>query len=194
MFNLTDKNISYLLVSPEKMSNSIEENKIVCDKLCTLLYSRNYIVIPIIGHYDGRIENSFIGIQNSNNEVRKDAIYLIEEFDQDSIIVKYKDETSAKKILNDGSERLLEISIYESESSVKSYIYNGVSFSFLDQKRYQILTEKSQLKKGMVVEFFSNDRWIEKKVDNIDIEYEKMYKLLMRYSKLRICTENSYPL
>lgn len=193
MFNLTDKNISYLLISPEKNSNSVDENKIVCDKLCTLLYSRNYIIIPIMGYYEGQKENSFIAIQNDTNEIRTDAIYLIEEFDQESIIVKYKDEVSAKRILSDGSESLLEVSIYESESKGKTYIYNGVSFSFLEQKRYQLLTDKSQLRKGMVIEFFNNNRWVEKRIDNIDVEYDKMYKLLMRYSKLRICTDKLSP-
>lgn len=193
MFNLTDKNISYLLISPEKGSNSIEENKILCDKLYTLLYSRNYIVIPITGYYDGITENSFIAIQGDSGELRSDAIYLIEEFNQDSIIVKYKNETSAKKIFNDGSEGLLEISVYESEAKGKTYIYNGVSFSFSDQKRYQLISDKAQLKRGMVIEFFNNDKWIQKKVDNIDDEYEKMYKLLMRYNKLRMCTENLDP-
>jgi|GEM_PF-3720472 len=187
MFNLSDINLSYILVSPENSEN-LEENKFLCTKLCNILYSKNYVVIPIKEYYNNVYKNSFIAIKENNDLIRKDAIYLIEELSQDYIIIKYKGESIAKKLLNDGSEKLLDIVIYESESNVKKYLYDGLSFSFLDQKRYQIINNKSQLKKGMIVEFFNNDKWIEKEINDIDIEYEKMYKLLIKYNKLRVCT------
>jgi hypothetical protein len=41
----------------------------------------------------------------------------------------------------------------------------------------------------MIVEFYNNDQWIEKVVENIDVEYERLYKLLIKYNKLRVCME-----
>jgi hypothetical protein len=78
--------------------------------------------------------------------------------------------------------------IYDSNINNKTYIYNGLSFTFNDKKRYHFLNYKDELKNGMIVEFFNNDKWIERKIVNIDIEYEKMYKLLIKYNKLRVCT------
>lgn len=190
MFNLTDRNISYIIVSPEKESNTQIDNKFLCDKLCNILYSKGYTILPVTGHYEGSYERSFIAVCGDGNDIlRKDAFFLIEEFDQDSIIAKYKGEEQAKKILNNGSEKLLSVAIYDSNTTNKTYLYNGISFSFLEQKRYHFLTGKEQLKKGMIVEFYNNDQWIEKVVENIDVEYERLYKLLIKYNKLRVCME-----
>jgi hypothetical protein len=185
MFNLEDKNISYILISPEKENKSLLDKKNACDKLQTILYSKEYTIIPVTGYYQGNYERSFIAVTADDNDtIRKDAIFLLDEFDQESVIVKYKGETSPVKILNNGSEKLLSISIYGDDEN-KSYLYNGVSFSFMEKKRYKFLSDKSQLRVGMVVEFLNNDRWIEKEVVNLDSEYDKLYKLLIKYGKLR---------
>ena len=190
MFNITDKNTSYLIVSPELESNTNIDNKFLCDKLCNILYAKGYTILPINCYYNDNYEKSFMAICNDNNDVlRSDSFYLMNEFNQDYIILKYRGEDNAKKILNNGSERLLEMSIYDSNSKNKIYLYNGISFSFLEKKRYQFLTSKEQLRRGMIVEFYNNDQWIEKKIDNIDVEYERLYKLLIKYNKLRVCME-----
>jgi len=188
MFNLEDRNISYLIISPEKKSNSIKENKVSCDKACSILYSKDYTVIPITGYRNGTHGNSFIAISNDeNNALRKDAIYLLDELYQDSLIVKYKNESLPKKISYDGSEKLVKPVIYELNESDTTYVYNGLSFSFIEQRRYKFLSNKSELRKGMIVEFLNNEKWVEKQIADIDTEYDKMYKLLMRYGKLRTC-------
>ena len=38
----------------------------------------------------------------------------------------------------------------------------------------------------LVVEIYNNNNWIERDIHNIDIEYDRMYKLLMKYEKVRI--------
>ena len=38
----------------------------------------------------------------------------------------------------------------------------------------------------MLVEYLNEDRWIPKTINNVDLEYEKMYKLLMKYQKMRV--------
>lgn len=188
MFNLSDKNSSYIIVSPEKLENQKLENQQLCDKLCNILYSKDYTILSLSTYYEGKYEKSFMATNiDNNNIIRNDCLFLIDQFDQKSIIVKYKGEDSPKKIFNDGSESLLSLSIYESNTDNKVYLYNGISFAFLDQKRYRFLTDKNQLKDGMIVEFFNNNKWIEKKVEDVEVEYEKMYKLLIKYNKLRSC-------
>ena len=121
--------------------------------------------------------------------MRRDSIYLIDEFNKDYVIVKYRDEDIPKRILNNGSERLLGINAYDGDFNNKAYVYNNSAFCFVEQKRYKVVSDKTQLRKGMIVEFFNNDKWTERKVDNVDIEYERMYKLLIKYQKLRVCID-----
>ena len=188
MFNLTDPNIGYLIISSQTNQTNISEVKFLSDKLSNILYAKDYTLIPLTGYYDQQYEKAFIAITGDNNDqLRHDAIYLMDEFNQNSVIVKYINETDAKKILTDGSEITMGLSVYDSELKHKTYIYNGISFSFVEQKRYFFPTKKEEIKPGMIVEFFNNNKWTPKQVTNVDIEYEKMYKLLMKYEKLRIC-------
>ena len=43
-----------------------------------------------------------------------------------------------------------------------------------------------ELKNGMIIEYFNNNKWNELPVNNLDTQYDKMFKLLMKYDKLRI--------
>ncbi len=188
MFNLLDKNISYIIISPEKSSNDKLQNNVNCEKLCSILYSKDYTIFPITGFYEGKYEKSFLAISSTNNndELRFDAIYVMDQFDQESVIVKYKKDESASKIFYDGSEKTLSLLVYDSNLENKSYLYNGISFSFVENKRYYFPKKKEDLKNGMLVEYFNNNKWYQRQVSNIDIEYEKMYKLLIKYEKIRI--------
>ena len=188
MFNLSDPKIGYIIISSQTESTSASEVKFLSEKLATILYSKDYTIIPVTGYFEGRYEKSYVAISNEDNDkLRTDAILLMDEFNQSSVIVKYLNETQATKILNDGSERSLGIAIYDSEMKNKTYIYNGVSFSFIEQKRYYFPKEKKDLKPGMIVEFFNNNKWTSRQISDVDVEYEKMYKLLMKYEKLRVC-------
>ena len=188
MFNLLDKNISYIIVSPEKNDNSTLENNVNCEKLCSILYSKDYTIFPITGYYEGKYEKSFLAISSSNNndDLRFDAIYVMDQFNQDSVIVKYKLDESVSKIYNDGSEKNLSLLVYDSNLNNKSYLYNGISFSFVENKRYFFPKKKEDLKDGMLIEYFNNNKWSQRYISNIDIEFDKMYKLLIKYEKVRI--------
>lgn len=188
MFNLLDKNISYILVSPEKSDNSFSQNNVNCEKLCSILYSKDYTIFPITGFHEGKYEKSFLAISSSNNndELRFDGIQVMDEFNQDSVIVKYKGEETASKIFNDGSEKTLSLLVYDSNLQNKSYLYNGISFSFVENKRYFFPKKKEDLKNGMLIEYFNNNRWSQRNIINIDNEYDKLYKLLIKYEKVRI--------
>jgi hypothetical protein len=176
-----------MLISPEKRDVSPSENNINCEKICTILYSKDYTIIPVTGYYEGNYERSFIAIcAGDSDTLRFDAIYLMDKFNQDSVIVKYKNENAATKVTPDGSEKPMSVAIYDSNLSNKTYLYNGVSFSFTEMKRYFFPKKKEDLKVGMIVEFFNNNKWTQKQVVNVDNEYEKMFKLLIKYEKVRV--------
>lgn len=187
MLNLLDKNISYLLVSPQKKTDSLLENNINCERLCSILYSKGYTILQVQGYYENVYEKSFLAFTDDNNDdTRFDAIYLIDKFNQDSIIVKYKGDDFATKILKNGSEKNLSLIKYDSEMKDRTYLYNGLSFTFIENKKYYFPNKKEELKNGMIVEYFNNNKWNQRTINNIDVEYDKMFKLLMKYEKLRV--------
>ena len=188
MFNLSDPKLPFILFSPEKKGNHPIDNNIACERVCSILYSKDYTVIPLQSYFKERYDRSFIAISTDRdpNQLRKDAIFLIENFDQESIIVKYFGDDQPTKINFDGSERPLLLAIYESAESNKVYLYNGISFSFNEQKRYFFPKKKEDLKAGMIVEYLNDNQWKAKQIFNLDSEYEKMYKLLIKYEKIRV--------
>lgn len=187
MLDLNDKNISYLLISPENKNNSITENQFSCNKLLNILYSKDYTIVPVTSYLEGNYEKSFIAFnKNDNDTLRSDSFYLLSEFNQDSIFIKYNNESIVNKISDDGSEIPMSVILYDSDINNKTYLYNGISFSFLEEKRYSFPSKKEDLKIGMIIEYLNVNKWVEKKIYNVDSEYDNMFKLLIKYKKLRI--------
>ena len=110
----------------------------------------------------------------------------MECFNQECGIIKYKNEKNATKVFRDGSEKPMSLIIYNSDLNNKTYLYNGISFSFLEEKRYYFPKERKELKNGMSLEYFNNNKWVQKEVIDINKEYDNLYKLLMKYEKVRI--------
>ena len=78
MFNLSDPNISYLIISPEKDFLQSFENNLSCERICSILYSKDYTIIPIKSYFEGKYDKSFIAINSGDNDdLRMDSIYLI---------------------------------------------------------------------------------------------------------------------
>ena len=174
MLDLKNPQISFLLLSSD-------------NALSSYLYSRDYYIIDIKEYYDGKFQDSILAFTSiESNELRRDSIHIMEHFGQECAIIKYKDDSSPKKIFRDGQERPMDVILYNTDSNNRSYILNGLSFSFVDEQQYYIPRKKDDFKVGMIVELFSNNKWIEKKVHNPEIEFEKMYALLMKYNKIRI--------
>lgn len=174
--NLTDPKISYIVISSDKI-----------DDIVSVLYAKDYHIIPVQGYYQGTYENSAMAYSDVDNDgLRKDLIFLLNHFKQECGIIKYLNETGAKKIFSDGSEKPLGIIMYNTDSENRSYLYNGISFSFVEQKRYWIPKNKEDFKQGMVVECLNKNKWFSKKVEDPNEEYEKIYKLLIKYDKIRI--------
>lgn len=176
--DLTNQNISYMIISSERI-----------DDLMSVLYAKNYQLLPLEGYFRGNYEKSvFVWSNIDNDELRKDAIFLLNHFHQESAIIKYTGETSAKKIFRDGSEKPLGILLYNTDSENISYLLNGVSFSFVEQKRYWKPSKKEDFKVGMIVEYFNKDKWFQKKVEDPLNEWDKFFKLLVKYDKVRVAS------
>ena len=154
----------------------------------SILYAKEYIVIPIRGYYNEQYEDSAIALLKSgdNDELRRDALHLLKYFNEDCAIIKYNGEPISKKIFRDGSEKPLSMILYNTDSNNRSYLYNGVSFSFVESKRYWKPLKKEDIKRGMIVEYLNNNKWYSKTVQDPISEWNDMYNLLVKYDKLRV--------
>ena len=177
MIGLEQSNTSYLILS-------------AINDMVSILYAKDYQLVPIKGYYRGQYEDLVIAFgKDDNDELRKDILFLLDHCKHDSAIIKYTGETNAKRILKDGSEDLLCLDMYNTDSDRLSYLYEGYSFSFIEAVRYWKPTKKEDFKVGMIVEYLNNNKWYEKKIENPSDEYEKLYKLLVKYDKVRIASK-----
>jgi len=188
MLNLLDENSSYIIINPFTNYLTQHENKIVLERICSVLYPKNYTIFPIYSFSKNIRENSILAMcPDDNNTLRKDSVFLMDKFGQENVIVKYKNDIEYKLIEKTGEEFLLNIKLYpDLNENQKLYVFNSMSFSFEKKKRYFFPSKKDDIKKGMLVEYLNEDRWIPKTINNVDLEYEKMYKLLMKYQKMRV--------
>lgn len=179
--NLTDKNISYIL---------LECNNI--NALTSVLYAKNYNIIPVQNYYRGNFNESIIAYSKiDNDELRNDLIFLMDEFKIESAIIKYVNETNTHRLNFDGSDSLLEVKLYNTDDNLKSYLYNGISFSYTEALRYWIPKTPNDLKTGMIVEYQNKNKWNKYLIRNPHKDYEDMLKLFMKYEKVRIPSKNN---
>ncbi len=181
--NLIDKSSSYMLISSDKI-----------DDITSVLWSRNFSIIDIKSHKNGLKEDCIIAYPNKidNNSIREDSIFLMDRFFEKDIIVKYSGEDHFTKISTDGSEDLLEMILYDTDYENRtSYLYEGLSFSFKEKIRYSKPKSKDDLKIGMIVEYHNKGKWVGYEIKNPQEDYDKLFKLLIKYDKVRI-NENEY--
>lgn len=154
----------------------------------SILEGRDYIPLDIKSVGGDKLEMAFMCYcSKPNDEIRTDALYLMENRNTPYIIMKYKGEEYPKKIYSDGSEKRLNYTYYEKEPyDNETYVYEGMSFSFKSATEYYSPKSKNDLKNGMIVEYLNNGVWNKKEIVNINEEWEKMYKLLYKYDRLRI--------
>lgn len=176
--NLSDSRISYLIMSSNKL-----------DDMMSILWAKEYQIIPIKGYYKGNYEDSIIAYKDmDNDELRKEILFLLNHFKQECAIVKYLGETGAKKLYFDGSEKPLGIVMYNTDDDNMSYLHNGLSFSFVEQARYWKPKTKEDLKVGMVVEYQNKNKWLQHEIKNPSQEYDRLFKLLIKYDKVRVAS------
>lgn len=186
MYDLLSDKLCYILSSAIREELSEEAQKIQSSNLESFLLSKDYRVIPIIGIYDDIKEDSFLAIGTTNDEIIKDAKLILEQFSQDSVIIKLLGEYHATKLYRDGSRKPMGVVSYDGDSSNnKSYIWGTYSFAFVEKRNYNFVKDKTDLKVGMVVEYYKDGMWKERKIENVDNEWDRFYKLIAKHNKLR---------
>lgn len=171
---LTDPKISYLVLTSENY-------------LTSYLYSRNYNVVDVSTYYQEQFEKSVIAVSGVDNlELRRDVLHIMENSNRESIIVKYKGDDFVYKIYEDGSKKLLKVDMYNNDPNIPSFVINEVSFSFIPDQEYIKPKSESDFKVGMIIECLSGNKWLKREVVDPHSEYDKMYKLLIKYDKVRI--------
>ena len=168
--DICSKSISYILVDGDLNQD--------------IFYNRGYLSFTIEKYNNN---DSFISYKEkcSNNETRYDAINYLDISKQNYLFIKYLGESDISKVYPDGKEEKMLIDIY-SDSMEDVYISDGISFSFIKKKKYYYPNSKKDLKNGMVIEYFNNGNWINKKIIDLNYEYDNIYNLLIKYDKLRI--------
>ena len=127
MLGLEQPNTSYILISS---SDNL-------DQITSVLYSKNYQILPIKGYFEGKFEDSIMAFGRfDNDDLRNDVLFILGQFKERNAIVKYLGESDAKKVLFNGSEEPMEIVMFNTNESNKSYIHSGISFSFVEKTRY----------------------------------------------------------
>ena len=175
MTGLESSQSSYIILSTDRIN-----------EITTVLYAKEYQILHIQGYFNEVFEDSVIAYGQDNETLRRDVIFLLDHFQQESAIIKYQGETNTKTVFFDGSEYPMDLLMYNTDSTKKTYIHNGISFAFKEAKRYWIPKTMEDLKVGMIVEYMNNNKWYERKVQNPSEEWEKLYKLLIKYDKLRV--------
>jgi hypothetical protein len=177
VLNLNESNVSYFIMS----SKQIDATK-------TLLWAKEWEIIPLKGYYDGISEDSILAfkINIDNKELKEEALFILKTFNEDSCIIKYTGKKNTNKLKISNQESELSEAIFNQESINKSYLYNGTFFSFNEVKSYKIIESKDELKNGMIVEYFNNKNWTSISIFDINNEWNGFYKLLVKYKKVRI--------
>lgn len=180
---LDDPYINYIIISAYISTNEDLDNRLNNSKLFDTLIFKDFTVLSM-----GGSQPSYLAYKEcNNNELRYDAIELMDKYKQEYVICKYTGESQAKKILFDGQEQILGVVRYEGDQDNHNFFVEGQAFSFKPQKRYFTPTKASDFKEGMIVEILNNNGdWIEKEVKDPEVEFERMYKLLIKYDKIKI--------
>lgn len=190
MIELTDQSVSYMLVSPARDTRDPSAAMAKASHAQSLLYSRNYSLISLTGYSGGVYDRSYLAYGDVDNEsLRRDAILFIRETAQDEVVIKYRGETGLTRLGQDGSEQPLSVHAYDGDETQRAYIHGGSCFTLRREKRYRMVESRSEIRPGMTLEYLNNDRWNEVVVSDPDAEYERMYRLLIKYNKLRVCVD-----
>lgn len=189
MLNLRDHRVSYLIATPEPSHRGYS---LLCERYTSITHSLGYNDLEVFSSdNDHNYGTSFITYTDGdNNQLRMNALKIQEDFNMEYVIVKYMGEDLPKLLMKDGSERLLDIQYYESSDFDRTYVHtDGITFSFKQLKRYYFPTKKEDFKKDMIVELYHDTKWVEYLVEDVDTEWEDLYKMFTKYEKIRIHRE-----
>jgi len=79
MLGLEQPNTSYMLISS---SDNL-------DQITSVLYAKNYQILPIKGYFEGIFEDSIMAFgRTDNDELRNDVLFLLGHFNEKNAIIK----------------------------------------------------------------------------------------------------------
>lgn len=183
MLDLTNTHIGFLILEDNDISRSI-----LYSMDYTILYLNSYI-FELNKHNSSRY---ILACKNDNESLRSDSLFILKTTESYNMFIKYVGEDSIKTIISNGSEFINELNHYNTDNSILTFVYEGYSFGLKPGKKYIDIVDKSQLSNGMVVELNNKGTWIKKVVENVDFEYESIYKTFIKYNKIRIVKEDIY--
>lgn len=190
MLELTDEAASYMIVSPARDARDPSLAMAEASRAQSLLYSRNYSLISLTGYSGGVYDRSYLAYGAAGNEsLRDDAMMYLREMSQAEVLVKYSGTSLLTLVGRDGSERPVSVQEYDGREGQRAYIHGSQCFTVRDEKRYRPVASRSEIAAGMTLEYYNNERWNEVRVADPDAEYERMYRLLIKYGKLRVCLD-----
>ena len=174
--NFNDEKISYVILPGGKWTQTV-----------SYLYSKDYTIVEMLTseqNISGR--SIFTYNQLTNQELKKDTLFVLDHFDMDHAYIKYEKTNEIVKITKDGNETPVEVLLYESSLNTKRFVLGEISFSFKDMDRYRLVEGKEELTQGVEVEYLNNNKWNKKIVENVETEWKGLYSLMSKYKKLRM--------
>jgi len=190
MLELTEKSASYLIVSPARDLRDQSVAALEASRAQSMLYGRNYTLISLTGYSGGVYDRSFLAYgQQDNDSLRSDALAYMRESAQGDVVVKYSGSSELTLLSRDGSEHPLSVHPYDGSEGVRAFIHGSDCFTLRRERRYRMVESRAEIKRGMVLEYLNNGRWNEVRVADPDTEYDRMFRLLIKYGKLRVCLD-----
>ncbi len=188
MINLGNDKRGIIIITSDNTSISDFDRKFHGERIYSVLSSKEFEIIPIKCYKDNSIYESFLCLSEiyDSNEFRKEILHILEFLDLDSSFVKYPSSDDFVLISRTGTEEKHVLKMYEESKNDLKFIYESIFFSFEKKQSYFYPKKSNHLKNGLIVEYFNNEKWNSKEIKNVDEEFDKMYKLLMKYDKLRI--------
>jgi hypothetical protein len=177
MLDLENKNFSWILAPITNIG------------LESYLYSMGYHIINIKNFFNGEFKDAMVAfIGDDSDKLRSDSLHLIKHFSVEYLYIKYFGDTDCFKLLPSGEEYPYKWEKWNTDPYKITFIHSGLSFSFSEQKRWYKPKEIGDFKIGMTVECFSDGKWIRMMVKNPQSEWNDIYKLMIKWDKIRICS------
>lgn len=152
------------------------------------LYGKGYSVDEIVVYVaPNTLFKAFICTSeyiNDDDEVRRSAIELQNDNIISECLINYNN-YGVVRLRKDGYEEQTICKVYETDTTYPIYIKDNISYSYPTSDRYIPITNKDQLRIGMLVELYSNGEWLEKFVDNLTVDYDNIYSLFIKHNKIR---------
>lgn len=154
-----------------------------------LTNSGNFHVNEIKTYLNGVYGRAVVGVPRTVVEchkVKEIAIFPLLKMGCVRSIVKYQEKNHPVLLFPNGTENPLNPIPYNTDASRLTFIAEHFTFAFSEQQTYTFPEKKEDLSDNMILEYYDGNKWVERKVMDVNTEYEKMYRLLLKYKKIRV--------